>query len=366
MTIKRLGIILLTLLSIWIAGESLFSSWQKPQIQSNLELYQTNLVLQAQAWEPENDKDENLQGFRKAILGEKSLENATKQYQDTQISVQNQLKELRSPSVSMTTPPKRLQDIPHTTKTSTPAQSQHLQQLEKMLGELDLRLGILQAQQGETDQAIKTWNQLQDSNPAFRETATVLSGLWTNPPRLLPNAQPLIQKNLDGWFSSTALIQLYQLQQRQDALSAVKAAQQEAAAKSVFKLALIGIIPTLAALIGTILLIVLGGQRLMKGKAALLAQNADIPWSTPWDGETVLQVFILGFFLMGQVFIPLLLSLIPIPRPLGSVRIQALYVLISYLLVASGALWVLYVSIKRFFPLPEFWFGFRLHCKRIV
>ncbi len=363
MTIKRLGIILLTLLSIWIAGESLFSSWQKPHIQSNLELYQTNLVLQAQAWEPEDDKDENLQGFRKAILGEKSLENATKQYQDTQISVQNQLKELRSPSVSMTTPPKPLQDIPHSTKTSTPAKSQSLQQLEKMLGELDLRLGILQAKQGETDQAIKTWTQLQDSNPAFRETATVLSGLWSNPPRLLPNAQPLIQKNLDGWFSSTALIQLYQLQQRQDALSAVKAAQQEAAAKSVFKLALIGIIPTLAALIGTILLIVLGGQRLMKGKAALLAQNADIPWSTPWDGETVLQVFILGFFLMGQVFIPLLLSLIPIPRPLGNVRIQAIYVLISYLLVASGALWVLYVSIKRFFPLPEFWFGFRLQGK---
>ena len=87
MTIKRLGIILLTLLSIWIAGESLFSSWQKTQIQSNLELYQTNLVLQAQAWEPEDDKDENLQGFRKAILGEKSLENATKQYQDTHFSI---------------------------------------------------------------------------------------------------------------------------------------------------------------------------------------------------------------------------------------------------------------------------------------
>ncbi|MCM0593401.1 MAG: CPBP family glutamic-type intramembrane protease [Gloeotrichia echinulata IR180] len=377
MTIKRLGLILLTVVAVWIAGQSLFSSWQKPQIQSNLELYQTNLVLQAQVWEAEDSQDENLQGFREAILGEKSLENATKQYQQARKSVQanlvkvkKELAQLRSPAVNITTPPQPLPDIPRTTKTSSPVEPQQLQQslkqLEKLLGELDLRVGILQAQPGKTDTAIKTWTELEqrlDSNREFSETAAVLKGLWSNPPLLLPNAEQLIQNNLDGWFRSTALIQLYQLQQRPDALSEVKALQQQVAAKSVLKLALISIIPTGAAVIGTLLLIVLLGQWLFKGNAALLAQNADIPWSTPWDGETILQVFILGFFLMGQVFVPLILSLIPIPRPLGNVRIQAFYVLVSYLLVASGALWVLYSSIRRFFPLPELWFQFRLQGK---
>ncbi len=194
---------------------------------------------------------------------------------------------------------------------------------------------------------------------SLEKPRVVLSGLWSNPPRLLQNAQERIQKNLEGWFRSTALVQLYQLQQRQDALLAVKATQKETAAQAVLKLAVIGTIPTLAALIGLILLILLFAQRLLKGKASLLAQNADIPWSTPWDGETVLQVFIVGFFFMGQIFVPLVISVLPIPRPIVDVRLQAFSVLVSYLLVALGALLVLYFSLKPFFPLPEFWFRFR-------
>ncbi|NDJ23874.1 CPBP family intramembrane metalloprotease [Nostoc sp. B(2019)] len=377
MTIKRLLLIVMTLIAIGSSGVSLFSSWQEPQFQSRLELYQTNIGLQAQAWRAEDSNDDNLQGIQAAILGEKPLENATKQYQEARKSVQtnldkakNQLAKLRSQSQATPTPPKPLPEVPPATSSSRPLQQQQikqsLQQLQKLLGELDLRLGILQAQQGQTNTALKTWTDLQqrsDINPEFRETAAVLLGLWSNPPRLLPNAQQLIQKNLEGWFRATALVQLYQLQQRQEALSAVKAAEQEAATQALFKLAIIGTIPTLAALIGMMLLIFLVGQRLMKGKAALLAQNADVPWSTPWDAETILQVFVLGFFLMGQLFVPLVLSLIPIPRPVTNVRVQAVYVLVSYLLVASGALLVLYFSIKRFFPLPEFWFRFRFQGK---
>ncbi|WP_193196001.1 CPBP family intramembrane glutamic endopeptidase [Nostoc sp. MG11] len=377
MTIKRLLLIVMTLIAIGSSGVSLFSSWQEPQFQSRLELYQTNIGLQAQAWRAEGSNNDNLQGIQEAILGDKPLENATKQYQEARKSVQtnldkakNQLTKLSSQSQATPTPPKPLPEVPPATNSSRPIQQQQikqsLQQLQKLLGELDLRLGILQAQQGQTNTALKTWTDLQqrsDINPEFRETAAVLLGLWSNSPRLLPNAQQLIQKNLEGWFRATALVQLYQLQQRQEALSAVKAAEQEAATQALFKLAIIGIIPTLAALIGMMLLIFLVGQRLVKGKAALLAQNADVAWSTPWDGETILQVFVLGFFLMGQLFVPLVLSLIPIPRPVANVRVQAVYVLVSYLLVASGALLVLYFSIKRFFPLPEFWFRFRFQGK---
>ncbi len=169
----------------------------------------------------------------------------------------------------------------------------------------------------------------------------MLTGLWSDPPRLLPNAQQLIQENLEGWFSSTALTQLYQLQQRQESLSTLETAKQAAASQALVKLAIIGTIPTLTALIGMGLLIFLIGQRLIKGKAALLAQNGDRAWTTPWDVETILQVFVVGFFLLGQIVIPILFSLIPIPRPVGNVKIQAVYVLVSYLLLASGALLVL-------------------------
>ncbi|MEA5507694.1 type II CAAX endopeptidase family protein [Halotia wernerae UHCC 0503] len=391
MTIKRLVLIfVLTPIAILLSVTSLFNSWQEPQFQSRLELYQTNIALQAQAWQPQNSSDDNFTAIRAAILGEQPLESATNQYQEARNSVQvnldkakNKLTQLHSQPKTTPVPPKPLPETPPINNTSGREQQQKLQQslkqLQKLLAELDLRLGILQAQQGKTDTALKIWSELQkrvetdksDINSApntppyansneFVGTAAVLSGLWSDPPRILPNAQQLVQKNLEGWFRSSALVQLYQLQQRQEALSAVQTAQQEAATQAVLKLALIGTIPTLAALVGMILLIFLFVQRLLKGKVALLAQNADVPWSTPWNSETILQVFILGFFFMGQVFVPLFLSLSPIPRPAGNVRIQAVYVLVSYLLVASGALLVLYFSIKRFFPLPEFWFRFRL------
>ncbi|MBU7582544.1 MAG: CPBP family intramembrane metalloprotease [Nostoc sp. TH1S01] len=372
MTLKRLVLIISTVIAVVLATLSLVSSWQKPQFQSRLELYQTNITLQAQAWQPEDSNGDNFQVIRQAILEDQPLENATQQYQEAQKSVQtnldkvkNQLAQLSSPA-QITPPAKPLpQDTVDTS--ASPAQTvqqlqQSLNQQQKLLAELDLRLGILQVQQGQQDAALKTWGELQQPvlSTDFADTATVLSGIWSNPPRILPNAQQLIQKNLDGWFRDTALIQLYQLQQRQEPLAAVKAAQQEAAAQAVFKLTLIGTIPALAALIGTILLIFLLTQRLLKGKEALLAQNGDLVWTTPWDGETILQVFVVGFFFMGQIFVPILLSILPIPRPIVDVRLQAVSVLVSYLFVAAGALSVMYFSIKRFFPLPRLWFKFQL------
>ncbi|MFM6108945.1 MAG: type II CAAX prenyl endopeptidase Rce1 family protein [Sphaerospermopsis kisseleviana] len=371
MSLKRLLLTALTLLAIMLSGLSLFASWQKPQFQSRLELYQTNIVLQAQAWQPEDSNDESFQALRAAIVGDKPLESAAKQYLEARESVKtnldktkNQLDKLRAQDITAVTPAKPLPNEPLETKTSPQQQQKELEKsiskLQKLRDELDLRLGILQAQQGETDKAQKTWSQVQEpSETEFTATANVLSGLWSNPPRLLPNAQPLIQKNLEGWFRSTALTQLYQLQQRQAALADVQAAQQAAATDAVFKLALIATIPSLTAFIGLILLIALIIQLLLKGRQSILATNAQKSWSTPWNVETILQVFVLGFFLMGQLFIPELLTLLPISRSSDNVRVQAFSVLVSYVMVALGAFSVLYFSIKRYFPLPEDWFRFR-------
>ncbi|MBD2567961.1 CPBP family intramembrane glutamic endopeptidase [Anabaena lutea] len=367
MTLKRLLLIGLTLLAMMLSGLSLFASWQKPQFQSRLELYQTNIVLQAQAWQPEDSNDGNFQAIREAILGDKPLESATKQYQEAQESVQINLDKVENKLVKLrVTPPKPLPNEALDSNTS-PQEKQQLEksvnQLQKLRHELDLRLGILQAKQGKIDSALSTWSQVQensDINPEFGKTADTLSGIWSNPPRLLPNAQQLIQKNLEGWFRSTALIQLYEIQQRQDALIAIQSAQQASATDAIWKLAIIATIPSLTALIGVVLLVVLVIQRLLKGRESVLAENGEKPWSTPWDVETILQVFVLGFFLMGQLLIPELLTLLPIPRSTGNARVQAFSVLVSYLLVAFGALSVLYFSIKRYFPLPEEWFRFRL------
>ncbi|ADI63930.1 type II CAAX endopeptidase family protein [Trichormus azollae] len=362
MTFKRLLLIVLTLLAIMTSGLSLFGSWQKPQLQSRLELYQTNIVLQAQAWQPERSSDENFLVIRETILGDKPLESATKQYQQARESVETNLDkaEIQLAKLGQDTPPKPLPEL------SSQEQQQQLRksvnELQKLRDELDLRLGILQVQQGEIDKALKTWSQVQETSEVsseLKQTAQVLSGLWSKSPQLLPNAQQLVQKNLEGWFRFTALIQLYQLQQREYILADVKAGQQAAASDAMCKLAIIATIPSLTAFIGIILLVALIIQLLLKGKESILGANADNRWSTPWDVETILQVFVLGFFLMGQLFIPVFFSLIPISRSSSNVRVQAFSVLVSYLLVALGALSVLYYSIKRYFPLPQGWFRFR-------
>ncbi|MBD2665259.1 CPBP family intramembrane glutamic endopeptidase [Richelia sinica] len=376
MTIKRLLLIAMTLLAVGLSSISLSNSWQKPQFQSLLELYQTNIVLQAQAWQPEDSSESDIQNFRELILGDKPLDSAQQQYQQAQQSVQGNLEktkqklaQLHSPSTTIITTPKPLPEKSPATQISGQSQEKQLQkslqQQEKLLAELNLRLGILQATAGETEKAISSWSQLSqtaevDSQTELQATANVLTGIWSNPPRVLPNSQQLIQNNLAGWFRSTALIQLYQLQQRQDALTAVETERQETASAAILKLALIATIPSVTALIGSILLVFLLLQRLIKGKEAILAQNAELVWSTPWNGETVLQVFVFGFLLMGQLFIPELLTLLPLPRGTGNARIEAFSVFVSYLLVATGAVSVLYLSIKRYFPLPEQWFRFSL------
>ena len=376
MTIKRLVLSLLTFVAVFFAGVSLLSSWNQPQIQSRLELYQTSILLQAAQWQSEPSNGTNLAPALNTLVGEQPLEQATKQYEAARKSAQTnwqkaqtQLAAMRSqPGIAPTTTETQ-PNIAPVTDPDRNRQQQQLQrtvsQLERLTAELDLRLGILQVQQNQSDRALESWNSLAQEgravSQALRDTANALAGLWSDPPRLLPNAQQLIQTNLDGWFRYRALEQLYQLQQRQAALTALQAAEQQASEQALLKLALISSIPAIGGLLGVALLIFLVVQRLLKGKEAVLAQNEDTKWSTPWDGETVWQVFVVGFFLMGQLLVPLIFSLLQSQLAAsGGIRIQAFYILINYLLLAAGGIGVLYLSIKQFFPLPESWFCFKL------
>lgn len=360
MTLKRLVLIFLTVGAVILSALNLLSSFLEPQFQSRLELYQTDITLQAQEWKPSGENEASLKQLQATIIGEKPLESATKQYQEVRTQAQTSLKQAKENL-------EKAKKLTAQTDADTVISQQDellakLRDQEILVGELDLRLSILEAKQGQLGEAKETWKQLQQNkeiNPQFSQTAAVLAGLWSEPPTILPNAPELIKENLDSWFRYTALSQLYKYQQRPEELSTLKTEQQASAKEALYKLALVAGLPGLGFIIGLGLMLFLLGQRLIKGKNSLLAQNGDLAWSTPWDGETILQVFVIGFFFMGQFIVPLLLQLLPIPRPAPNVRVQALYVLISYALVASGSLCVLFVSLKRFFPLPENWFRFR-------
>ncbi|HEY9812465.1 MAG TPA: lysostaphin resistance A-like protein, partial [Candidatus Sericytochromatia bacterium] len=222
--------------------------------------------------------------------------------------------------------------------------------------------------QKETEAALKTWNDLiarhseNAENLSSVKTAQVLVGLWSKSPRLVPNAEAQIQKDLDSWFRYQGLIKLYEVQQRQDDLVKLQAQEQKVAQQAIVKLAIIGGIPVISCLIGTGLVIFLVAQLLIKGKRSLIAQNDNLTWETPWNGEIVWQVFIVGFFSIGQILLPLVFGLFfsfsKINPASFDSRAKALYVLLSYLLMASGGVTVLYLSIKKFLPLPKDWFRF--------
>lgn len=382
--IKRLILGLLTVLAILRVSLSLIESWGQPQIQSRLELYQTNLLLQAAQWQEETGSgttsasSPNLKTARDALLGDDPFKTAQKQYQEARQSSQNTLSTIRAQlqqqeSQSVTPPGSAKPQVSYPPADESPRKKlqppQQLQEsknkLERLIDELDLRLGILAAQQGKTKEALKTWTELIDRTQEQRgyqslaKTGSVLVGLWSQPPRLLPDAQQQIEKDLDSWFRYRALKELYQLQQRQDALLSLQAEEQEIAQQAILKLAFVGAIPGLGFVLGVGLLIFLVAQLLLGGKRSLLAQNAEVRWETPWDGETIWQVLIVGFFFIGQFLLPFFFGLLPLNPASLDVRGKAFYVLLSYLLMASGGIFVLYLSLKPFLPLPEGWFRFK-------
>ena len=367
MTLKRIILTVLTLVAILVSGNSLISSWKQPQFQNELELYQTNIVLRATEWQPSSQNKENLQSAKTAILGAKPIEAALKQYQEARTSAetnlekaQKQLEQLRSESIDTSA-------TSETEYSSLSLRQNQLQQtsnrLKNSIAKLNLQIGIIQARQDKSNTAIETWQQLQKIttiNPQLSETSQVLIQLWGESHRLREDTELLITENLKGWFRNTALKRKYQIQNNTKSLNNIKFLEQESAEKALTKLIIIATLPLFAGFIGLLLLIFTFAQWIIKKNDALLARNSNLSWTTPWDGETILQVFVVGFFLMGQLIVPLALQILPIPRPVSNVRIQALYVLLSYILVASGSLLVLYLSIKQFFPLPEDWFRFRL------
>jgi hypothetical protein len=94
MTLKQLILGVLTVLAIGIFGLSLVESWQKPQIQSRLELYQTNLILNAAQWQP-SPATTGIASLRD-LLGTSPFKAALETYQEAHQQNQKLLEQTRA------------------------------------------------------------------------------------------------------------------------------------------------------------------------------------------------------------------------------------------------------------------------------
>jgi hypothetical protein len=376
MTAKRIFLGLLTLVAVASVAFSLVESWNQPQFQSRLELYETDLLLQASEWK----------GAQQAIAGDKPVKTALDAYQKTRKSTENAIATAQS----------RLEEG------SDPPLAAQLKQQKALLNELDVRIGLLQAEQNQVDAALKTWRGLNDrgssevsqppeqgiptvrgtlsdpvnlsrtdrvASPSIQSTAATLSNLWSQAPKIAPKAELTLKQNLNGWFRYQGLAKLYELQQRSNDLAQLRSTEQQAAQQAFLKWAGANAVPGVAVFAGIGVLLFLIGQRVIKGKQAVLAGTDAMTWAVPWNGETVWQVLIVGFFFVEQIVIGALLlplglaavkAVFDIEPAAFTIREKALLSLTTYLMLAAGGLGVLYWSIRSFLPLPTGWFRFSL------
>ncbi|MBW4514889.1 MAG: CPBP family intramembrane metalloprotease [Timaviella obliquedivisa GSE-PSE-MK23-08B] len=338
---KRIILSLITVTVVVLLGSSLFASLSEPQISDRIELYQTDLVLRATELNPKSLSGSQLTAVRKNLLGENPFKTALEAYQEVRKSAQTNLDKFQAQLVppSLTDPQKQL------VKAS--------QQQQDLIHQLDLRIGLLQVKENQISTALKTWDAVatQAEDSSLAATAGVLAGLWSEPPQLLPNAEPQIQKHLEGWFQDQGLTRLYQLQQRTDALVPLQANAQVNAQETLVKLAIVGALPAVGGIIGIFLLIGFAVQWVRRRSLDPL-----LAWEVPWTWETILQVLMIGFFFSGQIALPLLIKSLGIDFSAFGGRASAVNTLIYYVLMATSALTILYLSIKQHLPLPEGWF----------
>mgnify|MGYP001795407044 CR=1 FL=1 len=380
MTLKRIVLSVMTLIVSLVMCSSLISSFSQPQVGNQLQLYQTDLSLQASEWNGSGLPEAEVQQFRQAVFGEDALDSAIEQYNEVRTDAATGL--VRLGQLVKATP-----DIEKANSLATTANGQ-----KQLIDQLDLRLGLVKAKQGNVADAIQTWEKLAERS---RESAvaTLLSNLWQDTPTIPDNAADLINTQLRGWFRYVALNRLYTLQHKTEQLTQLNTTEASQAESTLIQLSVVGILPSFGALLGTALLIALIGQRFLKGKASLLFIE-DGTWEVPWNWEVVWLVVVGGFLFTGQLVVPLVISggvqafttagsaaassasasvagagLALIGSAIGSVidpllgltnRSKALYSLTIYVVMSLSTLGIMYFAIKEFLPLSKEWFRVQL------
>lgn len=356
--VKRIVLIILTIIAVLQTGISLLNSWQQPQTQSSIELYQTNLILNATEWEKfttsDLQKDTDIYPqLREQIIGKEPLKNAEEQY----VKLRDSLDKSKNIIAD------RKSDRPSSILSQK-------QQIDSSIDKLDLRIGILQAERGDPNAARQTWSNAIERSK-FRgdklgsfKTAYALIDLWGDNPSIEPGTEALLNSNLDSWFKYKALTKLYQVQGRSADLANLKFEQQQVAEAVVNKLLLVGVLPVIGLLVGILSIVGLTIQLVFKKNKSILATNAGMVWKTPWDLETIGIVLIVGFFTVKDLVLPVLLgltiNLLRIePQKLDNIQ-QVTISFVAYIGVAIIAILILWLALKKYLPLPPDWFKFKV------
>ena len=347
MTLKRVVLSILTGLVVLVLASSLYESFSQPQVTGQLQLYQSDLLLQASEWD-ELEGDE-FKPLGNALLGAQPLETVAKQYRSVRkeaaSGVARSQKQLVSQDSKATPQPEKFTSA--------------IRQQQTLIENIDLKLGIIAAQQDQLDEARRRWQPLTAGNGPTADTANVLLGLWATPSTIMPTAETTLTSQLSGWFEYRTLERLYTLDDRATDLAQLTAQEQTAAQDKLVKLAAVGTMPVLGCIVGIGLLIFLCVQWFTRREQSLLGQ-ASSPWEVPWDGEIVWQVLIVGFFFVGQLLIPFVLQLSGLSFAVNSSRGRALYSMIFYVLMSFSGIAVLIGSIWTYRPLPKGWFRLNL------
>jgi uncharacterized protein len=406
MKVYRPVLVALTILVSVLMSTALISSWTEPQVQSQLNLYQSDLVLNASEWDVLNQAAQGEASLRKSFLGDNPIKDAAKNYETVRDSAQKDLDSLQQGVIKASkqdalnsTNQTQSEDLDVRSGSApvvrTPGAKLSPKEMRGyLIDELDLRLGILYARAGESDKALQIWSNLVKTPKASASvqqivpTAQVLQGLWSDPSRLLPNADAILSKNLKGWFRFQALSKLYGLQQRPDAALALVATEQETAQSAFFRLLMVGAMPVLGSFIGIAILLTWGIRTFLKqppdqplevpgeedknltplSKELTGAASAPNPTSAPygvtiaertlpgavlWPTETIWQVMVLwftAFFGVSYVFVPLVVSLIGIKPATLDGRLQAYFALFSYGCLMAVGLGILQISLQPYIP----------------
>lgn len=403
MKVYRPVLVALTILVSVLMSTALISSWTEPQVQSQLNLYQSDLVLNASEWEVLNQSAQGEASLQKSFLGENPIKDAAKNYETVRDSAQKDLDSLKqgvkaskqNTSSSIQKPQADRLDVE---PAPAPLVKSPQNVRGRLIDELNLRLGLLYARSGETDKAIQLWTDLintpkaQTSTQQIVPTAHVLQGIWSDPPRLLPNADAILSKNLKGWFRFQALSKLYSLQQRPDAALALVATEQATAQSAFLRLLAVGAMPVLGSFVGIAILLTWGIRTFLKqqpgkgletqggmgenpslmGKeladaaiatpypasnpdsgSGITASERAMPGAVLWQTETIWQVMVLwftAFFGVSYVFVPLVVSLLGIKPSTFDGRLQAYFALFSYGCLMVVGLGILQISLQPYIP----------------
>lgn len=350
-TLRRILLIFISLIVSVMMGSALLASLNEPQVASRLELYQADLLLQATAWDGNGFPSEQTELLRQNLLGANPLKDTQKAYESVRKTARETLENQAIASDEAISP--RLQAA--------------LAGQAELLDLLDLRLGILQAEQRQVEEALQSWQSLQarqSQGSALWQTANTLRVLWLDHP-IPANSEALLQSNLQGWFRDRALAQLYARTEATEALAQLQQAESTRAERTILILAAVGGLPAIGSILGLVVLTVIGIQRFVKGPESLLARNRDQRWETPWTAETIWLVLVGGFFFIGQLVAPVLLIPLKSLAALG-IRGQALFSLTYYLVMAVGTIAVLWFAIRTHRPLPKDWFRFGLKGKWLL